>query len=306
MVISTTYGAHEMTAIVVENLTKRYRDTVAVHDLSFKVRSGTVTGLLGRNGAGKTTTLRTMLGLVRPNFGRVLIEGREYAQLDKPWATVGAVLEHSGFHPGRTAREHLNWIAATARLPSARVGELLEVMELSADADRKVGNFSFGMRQRLALAAAMIGNPSLLILDEPANGLDPQGIKWLRDLMRSMAEAGSTVFVSSHVLAEVSEFADDVVVIDRGQLVLRGSIDELTTRSAVRVHTPDSNRLVEAVSREAETVHLKEQDVVYIEGLALSRVAEIAAAAGVAIYEIAQERETLENLFLRVTRQEHT
>src|SRR4051812_24974143 len=216
-------------AIEVEALTKRFGSVRAVDDLSFSVRAGVVTGFLGPNGAGKTTTLRLVLGLARPTSGRALVQGRPYARLEQPARVVGASLERAGFHPGRSGRGHLRALCAMARLPASRADEVLAVVDLAGKPGRRrVGGYSLGMRQRLHLAASLLGDPAILILDEPANGLDPQGIRWLRDTLRGLAAEGRTVLVSSHVLAEVAQTADDVVVIARGRLVDQGPVARLT------------------------------------------------------------------------------
>jgi ABC-2 type transport system ATP-binding protein len=210
-------------------LTKRYGDLVAVDGLTFDVRAGAVTAFLGPNGAGKTTTLRMLLGLAEPTGGRALVFGRRYAQLERPWARVGAVLESSDLHPGRTGRDHLRVLARAARLPDRRVDEVLEQVDLTGAAGRRAGGYSLGMRQRLGLAAALLGDPELLVLDEPANGLDPEGVRWLRDFVRAYAARGRTVLLSSHHLAEVQQMADDVVIIRRGRLVVAAPLQELAT-----------------------------------------------------------------------------
>jgi ABC-2 type transport system ATP-binding protein len=212
-------------AIEVIGLTKRFGAVSAVDDLSFALPAGRVTGFLGPNGAGKTTTLRMLLGLVRPTAGRALFSGVPYAALAAPARHVGAVLEASSFHPGRRARDHLRMLALALGLPRAAVDDALERVGLADVGRRRVGGFSLGMRQRLALAGALLGSPSVLLLDEPTNGLDPAGVQWLRSLLRSEAERGATVLVSSHLLAEVAQTVDDVVIIDRGRLVAQGSVD---------------------------------------------------------------------------------
>jgi len=216
--------------IEVENLTKRFRKVVAVDDLSFKVRAGAITGFLGPNGAGKTTTLRLLLGLAEPTAGEALVFGRLYRDLDQPARRVGAVLESTDFHPGRTGRDHLRALALAAEIPPGRVEEVLEVVELGTAAGRRVKTYSLGMRQRLGLATALLGDPQMLILDEPANGLDPAGVHWLRRFLRRFAERGRTVLVSSHMLAEAAQTVDHVVIIDHGRRVATGRIDELTER----------------------------------------------------------------------------
>lgn len=219
-----------MAAIVVAALTKRFGSLVAVDDLSFEVAAGTVTGVLGPNGAGKTTTLRMLLGLVRPTAGTATIDGLPYHELAAPKATVGAVLEATGFHPGRTAANHLKVIATAAGLPLSRVDEVLAEVELADAAGRRVGKFSLGMRQRLGLAGALLGDPEVLVLDEPGNGLDPEGIRWLRGFLRRYAEAGRTVLISSHALAEVAQTVDRVVILARGRLVASSTLAELTQK----------------------------------------------------------------------------
>ena len=217
-----------MPVIEVHGLTKRFGPVLAVDQLSFQVERGTVVGFLGRNGAGKTTTLRMLLGLVRPDEGTATINGQPYRELAEPLHQVGAVLEASGFHPGRTARAHLRVQALAGRADPSRIDDVLELVELTAAAGRRVGGFSLGMRQRLGLATALLPEPDLLILDEPANGLDPEGVRWLRDLVRDLAAEGVAVLVSSHILAEVAQTVDSVVILDRGRLVTQASLAELT------------------------------------------------------------------------------
>jgi ABC-2 type transport system ATP-binding protein len=214
--------------VEVRSLTKRFGEVVAVDDLTFSLHPGTVTGFLGPNGAGKTTTLRLLLGLAEPTAGGALVFGRRYHELDKPARRAGAVLESSDLHPGRSGRDHLRTLALAAEIPSSRIEEVLELVDLQAAAHRRVRTYSLGMRQRLALAAALLGDPKLLVLDEPANGLDPAGVHWLRRFLRRFAEQGRTVLVSSHMLAEAQQTVDEVVIIDRGRLVATGRLDELT------------------------------------------------------------------------------
>jgi ABC-2 type transport system ATP-binding protein len=216
--------------ITVTSLTKRYGDVVAVEDLTFSLEAGTVTGFLGPNGAGKTTTLRLLLGLAEPTAGEPLIFGRRFRELDSPAKRVGAVLESNDFHPGRSGRDHLRVLALAAAITRARVEEVLEQVELEHVAGRRVKTYSLGMRQRLGLAGALLGDPELLVLDEPANGLDPAGVHWLRGFLRSFADGGRTVLVSSHVLAEVAQTVDQVVIIDRGRLLTTGRLADLTDR----------------------------------------------------------------------------
>jgi ABC-2 type transport system ATP-binding protein len=221
-------AADDAAVITVRSLTKRFGDVVALDDLTFSLRRGTVTGFLGPNGAGKTTTLRLLLGLAEPTAGEALVFGRRYRDLDRPARQVGAVLESSDFHPGRSGRDHLRALALAAEIPPTRVQEVLELVELGTAAGRRVRTYSLGMRQRLGLATALLGDPEMLILDEPANGLDPAGVHWLRRFLRRFAEQGRTVLVSSHMLAEAAQTVDDVVIIDHGHLVATGRLDELT------------------------------------------------------------------------------
>ncbi|MGH9248251.1 MAG: ABC transporter ATP-binding protein [Acidimicrobiales bacterium] len=214
----------------VRSLTKRYGGLAAVDDLSFSLAAGTITGFLGPNGAGKTTTLRLILGLAEPTSGEALVFGHRYEDLDQPARRVGAVLESNDFHPGRSGCDHLRALALAAALPPTRVAQVLELVELDAAASRRVQTYSLGMRQRLGLAAALLGDPELLVLDEPANGLDPAGIHWLRTFLRRFAARGGTVLVSSHVLAEVAQTVDEVLIIDRGRLVARARLDALAGR----------------------------------------------------------------------------
>ena len=212
-----------------DHVTKRYGPTVAVDDLSFEIHPGAVTGFLGPNGAGKTTTLRMLLGLATPSAGTATIFGRRYAELDDPLGTVGAVLETATFHPWRTARQHLRIVAAAAGIDEARIAEVLRLVDLAGAADRRVGGFSLGMRQRLGLAGALLGRPRLLVLDEPANGLDPEGIRWLRTLLRDYVRDGNSVLISSHLLSEVAHTVDDVVIIAAGRVRAQCALQELTT-----------------------------------------------------------------------------
>jgi len=218
-------------AVTARGLTKRYGKLVAVDDITFSLPAGTVTGFLGPNGAGKTTTLRLLLGLAEPTAGEALVFGHRYRELEHPIRRVGAVLESGDFHPGRSGRDHLRTLALAARIGYDRVEQVLALVELEAAAGRRVQTYSLGMRQRLGLAGALLGDPELLVLDEPANGLDPEGVHWLRGFLRSLAQQGRTVLVSSHVLAEIAQTVDHVVIIDRGRLLATTSLDELTNRS---------------------------------------------------------------------------
>jgi ABC-2 type transport system ATP-binding protein len=289
-------------AIEATGLTKRYAGVTAVDDLTFAVREGSVTGFLGPNGAGKTTTLRMVLGLARPTAGTATIEGHRYVELDDPARTVGANLEVAGAHPGRSGRNHLRALAAMAGLPRSRVDEVLRLVELDAAADRRAGKYSLGMRQRLGLAATLLGDPQVLVLDEPANGLDPQGIRWLRDFLRAMAAEGRTVLVSSHVLAEVAQTVDDVVVIHRGRLVQQGPVQSLTAAGAgVLVRTPRTEVLRTALYREGLTAAEAPDGTLVVDGADAAQVGEIAFAAGVPLHELAPRSTSLEEAFLALT-----
>ena len=290
--------------IEIRRLTKRYRKVVAVDDLSFSVLPGRITGFVGPNGAGKTTTLRSLLGLVTPTSGEALIEGKPYARLAAPATRVGAVLETSTFHPGRSGRNHLRTIATAAGIPRGRVEELLELVGLSGAARRRVGGYSLGMRQRLGLAAALMGDPEILVLDEPANGLDPEGIRWLRTFLRGLAAEGRTVLVSSHVLPELAQTADDVAIIANGRLVAHAPVDELTARAgaATRVRSPEAARLRELLA--AEGIEATEAGEALAVKAPPERVGELAAANGIVLHELTTESSSLEEVVLELTGRE--
>jgi len=290
----------------VAGLTKHFGDTVALDDLSFAVRPGVVTGFLGPNGSGKTTTLRCLLGLVEPTRGTATVDGQRYRDLADPVRTVGASLEASSFHPGRTARAHLQVMALAAGVPTGRVDVLLHQVGLTEAAGRRVGGFSLGMRQRLALAQALLGDPEVLLLDEPANGLDPAGIAWLRGFLRALAAEGRTVLVSSHVLSEVEQTVDDVVVIARGRLVHQGPLSELEAgpaRVLVRTPVPDALRLALADALPEAGVLGLPDGALRVEGLTAAQVGHAAHVAGVELHELATEPSDLEQLFLDMTRE---
>ena len=294
--------------IEVEHLKKRFRKTLAVDDLSFKVREGVICGFLGPNGAGKTTTLRIILGLVRPTEGQATVMGRPYRRLERPSFDVGAVLEASSFHPGRTGRNHLSVVAAAAGIPRSRVEDVLAVVHLTEAAGRRVGGYSLGMRQRLSLAAAFLGDPKVLILDEPANGLDPEGMRWLRELLRSLASEGRTILISSHVLAEVEQIADEVVIIHRGRFVAHETTAELSARAAagVRVRSPQAERLKTLLQEAGLVVTSSDEDLLLVGEGSTERVGELAAASGIVLHELAAEKTTLEEAFLELTAHETT
>jgi ABC-2 type transport system ATP-binding protein len=292
--------------IEVENLSKRFGKTQAVAGLSFRVEPGTITGFLGPNGAGKSTTLRSVLGLVHPDQGRAVVLGVPYRELDNPLRRVGAVLEASEVHPGRSGRNHLRVQAASAGLPPTRVEEVLSLVELSGSAKRRVKGYSLGMRQRLGLATALLGDPEVLVLDEPANGLDPAGIRWLRDLLRSLAAEGRTILVSSHVLAEVAQTVDRVVIIHRGRLIQQASIAEVLAgaQGATRVRSPDAGRLRELLT--AQGIEVNEADGALLVDAPPEQVGELAAANNIVLHELSVERATLEEVFLELTGGETT
>jgi ABC-2 type transport system ATP-binding protein len=290
-------------AIETAGLTKRYGPVTAVDDLTFAVRDGAVTGFLGPNGAGKTTTLRMILGLARPTAGHATVLGRPYAELDHPARTVGANLEIAGAHPGRKGRDHLRALAAMAGLPRSRVGEVLRTVELEPAAGRRAGKYSLGMRQRLGLAATLLGDPRVLVLDEPANGLDPQGIRWLRDFLRALAAEGRTVLVSSHVLAEVAQTVDDVVVIHRGRLVEQGPVTRLTAGGHVVARSPRAGELRAALERAGLDV-TTDGELLVIDADDPARVGDVAHAAGLPLHELTTRATSLEEAFLALTRDE--
>jgi ABC-2 type transport system ATP-binding protein len=286
----------------VRNLIKRYGRTVAVDDLSFEVHAGRVTGFLGPNGAGKTTTMRALLGLLRPTRGEALVEGEPPARMSDPLRTIGAALEATAFHPGRSGRGHLRALATAAGIPRPRVEEVLELVELSGAAGRRVKGYSLGMRQRLALAAALLGEPRMLILDEPANGLDPQGMRWLRDLLRAQAAEGRTVLVSSHVLSEVSQIADELIVIRKGKLVSQTTLAEFTAGEALRmrVRAADPERLASALGERGATIQREEDGALLVAGADGEAIGELALGLGIGLHELAPQRSSLEERFLEV------
>jgi ABC-2 type transport system ATP-binding protein len=289
--------------ITVDHLTKRYGSVTAVDDLSFEVGPGRVTGFLGPNGAGKTTTLRMLLALAAPDSGTATISGVRYRDLPHPVRSVGAALDNDCFHPGRSALEHLRVMATAAGIPRSRVPQVLATVGLAEAARRRVGGFSLGMRQRLTLAAALLGDPGVLIMDEPLNGLDPDGIRWMRDLLRQLAGEGRTVLISSHLLAEAAQTVDDVVVITGGRLAAQGPVTDLAAAtSTTRIRTPDTGRLITALARDGITARLAGPDTVEVRGADPDRVARIAAATGVVVLELSRHTDNLEELFFDLTR----
>ena len=295
-----------MSTISLSHLTKRYGPVLAVDDLSFEAGPGRVTGFLGPNGSGKTSTLRILLGLASPTGGTATIDGLPYHRLPDPARRVGAALDSSTFHPGRSAAQHLRIITTATGLPRRRVDEVLALTGLSDVAGRAVGRFSLGMRQRLSLAAAMLGDPGVLIFDEPLNGLDPDGIRWLRGLLRSLAGEGRTVFLSSHLLTEVAQTVDDVIVLSRGRLVTQTTLADLVARtSVVRVRTPEAARLLDVLAAAGLRVRLVDTSTVEARSATADAVGVAAATAGVTILELSRHDEDLESLFFELVGQNH-
>ena len=302
--------------IEAHDLTKRYGDKTAVDHLSFTVESGKVTGFLGPNGAGKSTTMRLILGLDRPQSGTATINGRRYADISHPLRTAGALLDAKSTHAGRSARNHLLFLAQTQGLPAKRVDEVLDLVGLREVAGKRAGGFSLGMTQRLGIAAAMLGNPPVLMLDEPVNGLDPEGIRWVRNFMRQLASEGRTIFVSSHLMNEMAVTADYLVVIGRGSLIADCSTEEFIARSSERsvlVRTPDLARLRELISAEGGTATEADADSaihtngaihtggLVVTGLPAPRIGELAASASIVLHELTPRLPSLEEAFMELT-----
>jgi len=295
-----TGNSHRLYQISIEHVTKSYGGAVAVDDLSFVVKPGRVTGFLGPNGAGKSTTMKILLGLASPTSGEATIGGIAYSELADPTGTVGASVESDAFHPGRSGRNHLRILADATGTPLERVDEVLEIVELSAVANRHAGKYSLGMKQRLGLAAALLCDPPVLVLDEPGNGLDPQGIRTLRNLLRARAAKGNTVFVSSHLLGEVEQLADDVVVINRGRLVTQGSLAELRqSASLVRAASSDALRVI--LEAAGGVVENGRPNTLVVRGLALDEIGERAFGAGIALHELSPHTDSLEERFFAWT-----
>jgi ABC-2 type transport system ATP-binding protein len=305
--------------VLAEHLTKRFGELLAVDDLSFALERGTVTGFLGPNGAGKTTTLRMLLHLVEPTAGRALVLGGRYQDLERPATRVGAVLEAADFHPGRSGYDHLfslalalghagggNWFLGRERAARERVETVLELVELTAAGRRRVGGYSLGMRQRLGLAGALLGDPELLILDEPANGLDPEGVRWLRRFMRSFAADDKTVLVSSHVLAEIQQSVDQVLIINKGKLVTFEPLASLTRHTArgVRVRAPGAHRLQKELEARGIRSTLQDGDELFVDGAPSAQIGELAFDAGIPLHELVPQASSLEDVFLELTTKE--
>jgi len=288
--------------ITVSGLTKQYGDRTAVDDLSFRVASGRVTGFVGPNGAGKSTTMRMMVGLTRPDAGEVRYDGVRYTDLRQPARLVGAVLDARSMHPGRTARHHLRAMAAMSDIPAQRVEQVLADVGLETAVDQRAGGFSLGMRQRLALAGALLGDPQVLLLDEPSNGLDPDGIRWLRNHLRGFAERGGTVFVSSHLIGELGMFADDLVVVGGGKLLAAETVEAITTRSdvTVLVETPQPAELVRVLAAQDIGVEAT-GDRLVVRGTTKATVSQLAFESGIRLVELSETTQSLEDSLLDMT-----
>ncbi len=290
--------------IEVRGLTKRYGDKVAVDDLSFSVKPGVVTGFLGPNGSGKSTTMRVIMGLDRPNTGTATINGRSYHDLDWPLREVGALLEARAIHPGRSARAHLWMLAQTNQIARSRVDEVLDIVGLSEVAGQPAGKFSLGMGQRLGIAASLLGDPGVLLYDEPVNGLDAEGIRWVRNLLTGLARQGRTLFVSSHLMSEMAQMADDVVVIGRGRLITEAPMDgllESSQQSFVRVRSPKIDALVPILEARGARTSRAPDGSVNVSGMSEATVGDLAFEAGVALHELAPNNASLEEVFMELT-----
>ncbi|MBJ6625022.1 ABC transporter ATP-binding protein [Streptomyces sp. I4(2020)] len=290
--------------IELEGLTKRYGEKVAVDNLTFTVRPGIVTGFLGPNGAGKSTTMRMILGLDHPTAGDVRVDGTHYDRLKDPLTDIGALLEAKGVHPGRSAYNHLLWLAQSNGIPERRVREVLDEVGLTAVARKKAKGFSLGMGQRLGIAAALLGDPRILMFDEPVNGLDPEGIHWIRTLMKSLAEQGRTVFVSSHLMSEMALTADHLVVIGQGRLLADTSMAEFirrNSRSYVRVRTPQREALLDALHRAGVTAVDGADGTLEVDGTPAEAIGELAARDGVVLHELSPQQASLEEAFMQLT-----
>ncbi|GAA2019536.1 ABC transporter ATP-binding protein [Pseudokineococcus marinus] len=290
--------------IVAEHLTKRYGGRTAVDDVSFTVEPGRVTGFLGPNGAGKSTTMRMVVGLDRPTSGRVTVDGRAYADSPAPLQEVGALLEARAVHPGRSARSHLRALAATHGIGDARVDEVVAMTGLSAVARRRVGGFSLGMGQRLGIAAALLGDPRVLVLDEPVNGLDPEGVRWVRQTVRHLADEGRTVFISSHLMSEMAITADDLVVIGRGRVVAQGPVRDVVGGvggASVLVRSPRAGELGSLLERSGARLERRDDGALVVRGPDAAAVGDLAAGAGIAVHELTPQQSSLEDAFMTLT-----
>ncbi len=290
--------------IEAKGLTKRYGSKLAVDQLSFQVRPSVVTGFLGPNGSGKSTTMRMIMGLDAPNAGDVTVNGRHYHDLPWPLHEVGALLEAKAIHPGRSARAHLQMLAETNHVARGRVDEVLDIVGLSSVANQRAGKFSLGMGQRLGMAAALLGDPEVLLFDEPVNGLDPDGIRWVRNLLKGLAREGRTVFVSSHLMSEMALTADEVVIIGRGRLIAQIPIDDLLAKSSqrfVRVRSPQIETLKSALAEQGATTVLEEDGSLSVRGADEIAIGELAASIPVVLHELAPQSASLEDAFMELT-----
>jgi ABC-2 type transport system ATP-binding protein len=291
--------------IEIQNLTKHYGEKVAVDDLSFTVQSGTITGFLGPNGAGKSTTMRLILGLDSPTSGSALVNGKAYDEFTEPLHEVGAMLEARVIHPGRTGYNHLLALARTQGISRQRVDEVIGLVGLDDVAHKRVGGFSLGMGQRLGIAAALLGEPETVILDEPANGLDPEGILWIRNLLKRLAREGHTVFLSSHLMSEMAQTAENLVIVGRGRLISETTVEELVERTSltesVRVDTPQPSELAEALTAAGATLETSERGVLAVRGLSAGQIGDIAAAGAITLHELTPNRASLEEAFMNLT-----
>ncbi|GAB4079987.1 ATP-binding cassette domain-containing protein [Modestobacter muralis] len=293
--------------IEVQHLAKRYGEKTAVADLTFTVRPGVVTGFLGPNGAGKSTTMRMIMGLDRPTSGTALVNGKRYAEHRAPLREVGALLEARALHPGRTARAHLASLAATAGLPASRVEEVLDLAGITSVADRRVGGFSLGMGQRLGVATALLGDPATVVLDEPVNGLDPDGVLWIRTLTRRLAAEGRTVFLSSHLMSEMAQTAEHLIVVGRGRLLSDSSTAAFIEHAggeSVRVRSPRATELTGLLAADGVTVTSAQTGLLDVRGLDAATIGDRALAAGIAVHELTVVRPSLEDAFMTLTRDE--
>ena len=286
----------------IDHVSKQYRDTLAIDDLDFEVTPGVVTGFLGPNGSGKSTTMRIIMGLDRPTKGRATINGQSYHDLKAPLREVGALLDAKSVNPKRSARNHLRALAASNNIPFKRVDEVLEFVGIASVANKKVGGFSLGMSQRLGIAGALLGDPGVLLFDEPVNGLDPEGIRWIRDFFRSLAKEGRTVFVSSHLMSEMAVSADQIIVIGRGKFITSGSVDELTANATgtviVRCESPDR---LQAALTSASAIEVLNDGALSVSGITSRDIGEAAFAAGIALHELTPQRASLEEVFMDLT-----
>jgi ABC-2 type transport system ATP-binding protein len=291
--------------IEVQGLTKRFGDKLAVDELSFTVAPGRVTGFVGPNGAGKSTTMRMILGLDAPSAGSALVNGHPYGELGAPLREVGALLDANAVHPGRRAYDHLLWLAHSNDLPRGRVNEVLDLVGLTAVGRRRTGGFSLGMRQRLGIAGALLGDPAVLMFDEPVNGLDPDGIRWIRGFLRSLAEEGRAVLVSSHLMSELQGTADHLIVIGRGRLIADASVSEVlgaVAKGAVTVRTPSRGEAIAVLANEGATVTSIGHDVLEVTGLSADRIADLMADHGLRVRELTPHKASLEDAYMQLTR----